>query len=211
MVNAKYNTFDKFPSKVFFAVRDSLNYQLMRPKPGVTTAELEAAFDAISDEFFVKIDNAESKEYLKLRNDFAFKTYLQAVIKGVLHVIWITPPFLWEHTEVKTARISQLEAINKHLDIPIDLSQDFESELTRVLEVEMGMISNDIEVIKQQMKDMEGSDKSIIFNYYDEIVSLEDIHGRTLDEKMLLPKYVSLVKSATKKIERQKLQQHGGK
>jgi len=192
------------PAKVFFDIRETRNFQLMRPKPKATNEQLEAIFDVISDEYFVKLDNHDATEYLRLRNEFAFKSYLQATIKSILALIWQTPLTLWDHHEVKAGRMATLTAINKHLDTPIDLDADFTDELTRVLNVEMGIITDELHIIKEAMKTMEGNEKAVIFDFYDELVGLQSIHGYTLSEKMLLPMYVAEVKSALKKAAKQK-------
>jgi len=58
----KFNNIYTIPAKTFFDILQTRNYQLLKPKP--REKGLEAVFMAIYDEYFIKSDNHEAKEYL---------------------------------------------------------------------------------------------------------------------------------------------------
>ena len=70
----KYNSIDNIPAKTFFDILHSKDYQLLKPKP--SEDGLEKIFTDIYDDFFVKSDNYEAKQYLKSTYTIAFLEYI---------------------------------------------------------------------------------------------------------------------------------------
>lgn len=203
----KYHSYDVFPAKVFFDIRSTENFQLMRPKPSVSTEQLSELYMLVYDEFFEKLGNKDAVRYIEIRNELAILNGNKRKIKNILWIDWKTPLNLWNVPEVIEMRKERIADLNRTLDKPIDLEADSFSEMERVMNVEIGIIDDEMSILTSELKKMQEDTEEVVYNYYADIVQLEEAHGRTLDEKMMLPKYVELVKLAVKKSEAIKLKQ----
>ena len=190
----KYNSIENIPAKTFFDILHTKNYQLLKPKP--REEGLEIIFTDIYDDFFVKSDNYEAKQYLKLTNNIAFLVYKIATIKQVLN-------FVYYNEITKDMKLKLLEALEKGCEIYIDKNAEFISEVQRVLQVEIGIIENDLTMEKLELDNMAKNRSEKLFDFYDNIVSLSNVHNRNIDEKITLAMYVSIEKSASRIIKEQ--------
>lgn len=190
----KYNSIENIPAKTFFDILHTKNYQLLKPKP--SEDGLEKIFTNIYDDFFVKSDNYESKQYLKLTINIAFLEYKIATIKQVLH-------FIYYNNITEEIKIKLLEALEKGCEIYIEKDTDFATELQRVLQVEIGIIENDLTMEKLELDNMAKNRSEKLFDFYDNIVSLSNVHNRNIDEKITLAMYISIEKSASRIIKEQ--------
>jgi hypothetical protein len=129
----------------------------------------------------------------------------------VVGFIVAVPEVLQGKEEIQEIIKSQIDALNKYLDNPIDFEANFLEEVIRVLNVEIGIIADEITIAESNLNDLKGDAEVKILSYYDKVAAISDVHGRTLDEKMLLPMYVALEKSAIAKNNRYKTQQLNGK
>jgi len=191
---AKYNNIENCPAKIFFDILHTKNYQLLKPKP--SEDGLEKIFIDIYDDFFVKSDNYEAKQYLKLTTNIAFLEYKIATIKQVLH-------FVYYNDVTEEMKLKLLDALEKGCEIYIDKNTDFVNEVQRVLQVEIGIIENDLTMEKLELDNIAKSRTEKIFDFYDNIVSLSNVHNRNIDEKLTLAMYVSIEKSASRIIKEQ--------
>lgn len=191
---AKYNSIENIPAKTFFDILHSKNYQLLKPKP--SEEGLEKIFTDIYDDFFIKSDNYEAKQYLKLTTNIAFLEYKIATIKQVLH-------FIYYNEVTEEIKLKLLEALEKGCEIYIEKDTDFSTELQRVLQVEIGIIENDLTMEKLELDNMVKNRNEKLFDFYDNIVSLSNVHNRNIDEKITLAMYVSIEKSAARIIKEQ--------
>jgi hypothetical protein len=191
---AKYNNIENIPARVFFDILHTKNYQLLKPKP--SEDGLEKIFTDIYDDFFVKSDNYEAKQYLKLTTNIAFLEYKIATIKQVLH-------FVYYNDVTEEMKLKLLDALEKGCQIYIDKNTDFVNEVQRVLQVEIGIIENDLTMEKLELDNIAKSRTEKIFDFYDNIVSLSNVHNRNIDEKLTLAMYVSIEKSASRIIKEQ--------
>ena len=190
----KYNNIENCPAKIFFDILHTKNYQLLKPKP--SEEGLEKIFTNIYDDFFVKSDNYESKQYLKLTTNVAFLEYKIATIKQVLH-------FVYYNDITEEMKLKLLDALEKGCEIYIDKNADFISEIQRVLQVEIGIIENDLTMEKLELDNVAKNRNQKLFDFYDNIVSLSNVHNRNIDEKLTLAMYVSIEKSASRIIKEQ--------
>jgi len=190
----KYNSIENIPAKTFFDILHTKNYQLLKPKP--SEEGLEKIFTNIYDDFFVKSDNYESKQYLKLTTNVAFLEYKIATIKQVLH-------FVYYNDITEEMKLKLLDALEKGCEIYIDKNADFISEIQRVLQVEIGIIENDLTMERLELDNMAKNRNEKLFDFYDNIVSLSNVHNRNIDEKITLAMYVSIEKSASRIIKEQ--------
>ncbi len=193
----KYNSIDTIPAKVFFEVLKSKNYQLLKPKP--REKGLEQVFISIYDDFFIKSDNQEAKRYLQLNKEVAFLEYKTAVIKQVLH-------FTFYNQTTKEMRYDIIDALKKGCGIEIDKEAHFIDEVQRVLHVELGAISNDLNFAKLELETMVKKSQNKDFDYYDSIGALSNVlqSNSLLKEDMTLAVYITLEKMANKKVKEQK-------
>lgn len=190
----KYNSIENIPAKTFFDILHSKDYQLLKPKPG--EEGLEKVFTDIYDDFFVKSDNYEAKQYLKSTYTIAFLEYKIATIKQVLH-------FVYYNDVTEDMKLKLLDALEKGCEIYIDKNADFVSEVQRILQVEIGIIENDLNMEKLEFDNISRNRTEKLFDFYDNIVSLGNVHNRNFDEKLTLAMYVSIEKSASRIIKEQ--------
>jgi hypothetical protein len=191
----KYNSIENIPAKVFFDILHSKNYQLLKPKP--SEKGLEKVFMDIYDDFFVKSDNSEAKRYLNLTTNIAFLEYKIATIKQVMHFVYYTANITAD------MKLKLLNALEVGCGIFIDKNEDFGIEVQRVLQVEIGIIENDLTMEKLELDNISKNRKEVIFDFYDNIVSLSNIHERNIDETLTLAMFIALDKSAKQKIKKQ--------
>jgi hypothetical protein len=192
----KYNSIDTIPAKVFFEVLKSKNYQLLKPKP--REKGLDQVFISIYDDFFIKSDNNEAKRYLTLNKEIAFLEYKTAVIKQVLH-------FAFYNQTTKEMRYNIIDALKKGCGIEIDKEAPFIDEVQRVLQVEIGIINNDLNFAKLEIETMAKKSQSKDYDYYDSIGALANVlpNNSLLKEDMTLAVYITLEKIANKKVKEQ--------
>ena len=190
----KYNSIENIPAKTFFDILHTKDYQLLKPKP--SESGLEKIFTNIYDDFFIKSDNYEAKQYLKLTTNIAFLEYKIATIKQVLH-------FVYYNEITEEMKLKLLDALEKGCEIYIDKNAEFANELQRVLQVEIGIIDNDLTMDKLELENIAKNRNEQIFDFYDTIVSLGNVHNRNIDEKLTLAMYISIEKSAARIIKEQ--------
>lgn len=194
---AKYNKIDNIPANVFFEILKTKNYQLLKPKP--SEKDLASVFTSIYDEFFIKSDNSEANRYLELTKNIAFFLYKIASIKQVLH-------FCYYNKTTKEMRLDLLKALKDGCGIEVDVDANFGDEVLRVLNVEIGIIENDLQFEQTEFDNMVKESQKKDFDYYEQIGVLSDIlpNNALLKDKMVLSTYIALEKLAKKKVEKSK-------
>jgi len=191
----KYNSIDTIKAKVFFEILKTKNYQLLKPKP--REKGLEDVFISIHDDFFIKSDNKEANEYLRLINEIAFLNYKISVLKKDLH-------FYYYNKTTEQMRLDFIDALQTGYDIIIDKEANFEDEVLRVLTIEIGIIQNDLTQAKIIFEQMTEKSKKTVVEFEDQIVSMENVLDRQIKDGITLAKYIALQKSAKQKLEKQK-------
>jgi hypothetical protein len=131
----KYHNIETIPANVFFTILETKNFQLLKPKP--KEKDLEAVFMSIYDDYFVKSNNHQANEFLRLRNEISFLEYKKAVIKQTL-------AFTFYNKTTKQMRLDILKALKEGCDIDIDPNLPFVCEVERVLSIEIGILENDL-------------------------------------------------------------------
>lgn len=187
----KYNSVDTIPAKVFFHILKTKDYQQLKPKP--KEKGLKEVFESIYDEFYLKMDNEESKYYLQLTTDIAFLEFKISTLKQALH-------FYFTNKTTKEMREEFVEALNVGFGIYIDMNAPFIDEVQRVLTTEIGIIENDLNLAKIDFNNMIKKSQSKDFDYFDDIGVLGQVlQGNNLvKEEMTLAVYISLSKLAKK-------------
>lgn len=192
---AKYNSIENIPAKLFFDVLQSKDYSLL-----VSTEEnedLEGVFTAIYDDFFVKIKNPQAKIYLEMTWKINFLSYKLETIRQVMH-------FLWYENVIEEHRLKLLNALEKGCGIYVDKSAKFADEVLRVLQVECGIIENDLTMATLELKNTFGKQGTDKFDFYKTIVGLSNIHNRNIEDNIVLAMYVAIENSAKDIIKSQK-------
>jgi hypothetical protein len=192
----KFHSLDTIPAKVFFQILESKNYQLLKPKP--SEKDLEAVFISIYDEFFLKSDNHEAKRYLEVTKEIAFINYKISSLKQSLH-------FYFYNQTTKEMRDDFTKALFDGYGIMIDTNLPFIDEVLRVLNIEIGILQNDLSFLESEFKLMISKSKNKNFDYYDNIGALSNIlpNNSLLKEDMSLAVYITLEKQAKKIISKQ--------
>jgi len=191
---AKYNSIENIPAKLFFDVLNTKDYSLLQPND--ENEDLEAVFIVIYDDFFIKSDNPESKRYLNLTTNIAFLEYKLAIIKQIME-------FAYFAKLTNEMRNKLLTALEIGCGIYINKDSDFTEEVKRVMQVETGIIENDLTMEKLELDSMVKNSYQKAFDFYDNIVSLSNVHERNIDETVTLAMYIALDKSAKQKIKKQ--------
>jgi len=193
----KYNSIETIPAKTFFEILESKNYQLLKPKP--SEKGLEEVFISIYDEFFLKSDNPEANEYLKVTKEIAYLEYKIAVLKQSLY-------FYYANKTTEQMRLDFIETIKEVYNIEIDKTKPFIDEVQKVLTIEIGILENDLNPLKSHYDSLIKNSKSKNFDYYESIGVLSNVlqSNSLLKENMTLAVYVTLEKLANKVVEQQK-------
>lgn len=191
---AKYNSIENIPAKLFFDVLESKDYSLLQADN--KNENLEVVFTLIYDDFFVKSDNPEAKRYLNLTTNINFLQYKLETIKQVMEFAYYAD--LSE--ELRNKLLSSLEI---GCGIYIDKDADFVEEVKRVMQVETGIIENDLTMEKLELENMVKTSTKKAYDFYDNIVSLGNVHNRNIDETITLAMYIALDKSAKQIIKKQ--------
>ena len=191
----KFNKIDNIPAKVFFEILKTKDYQLLKPKP--KEKDLETVFMFIYDDYFIKSNNHQANEFLRLTNSIAFLEYKINTIKSTLK-------FIYYNKTTKEMRLDILKALKSGCDIYIDEKLPFTEEGHRVLTIEIGVLNNDLSICKLELKDLVKDAVSKDFEYYDSIIGLSNIHNRSLNSDLTLAEYVAYEKSAEKIINQSK-------
>lgn len=187
----KYNSIYTIPAKVFFHILKTKDYQQLKPKP--KEKGLKEVFESIYDDFFIKMDNEESKYYLQLTKDIAILEFKISTLKQALH-------FYFTNKTTKEMREEFIEALKVGYGIYIDINAPFIDEVQRVLTTEIGIIENDLNLAKIDFEKMIKKSQSKDFDYFDDIGVLGQVlQGNNLvKEEMTLAIYISLSKLAKK-------------
>jgi len=191
----KYHNIETIPAKVFFTILESKNYQLLKPKP--KEKGLEQIFIYIYDEFFIKSDNAEAKQYLETTTEIANLKYKIATLKQSLH-------FYFYNQTTEQMRNDFIEALQIGYNITIDKEQPFINEVERVLTTEIGFLDNDLAMLEMNYKSMISNSKQKAFDYEENIVAMEDVVNRPIKDGIMLDKYIAYAKRTQQIIEQQK-------
>ena len=193
----KYNSIDTIPAKVFWQILKTKNYQLLKPKPKEKC--LEELFISIYDEYFIKSDNSDAKRYLQLTKEVAFLEYKIAVIKTSLH-------FYFANQTTREMRMQYIEALKKGCKIDVNCDADWLEEVERILQVEIGIIMNDLNFAKLELDNLIKLSSGKDYDYYDRIGALSQVlpNNSLLKEDMSLATQIALEKVANKIIQEQK-------
>lgn len=181
----KYNSTKNIPAKVFFEIMETKNYQLLKPKP--KEKGLEELFLQIYDDYFLKSDNDEAKEYVRIIKEINFLEYKISSLKQVI-------AFYYFNRTTKEMREDFVKALKVGTGIEIDLSIDFAEEVKRVLTIEIGILNNDLQFVKQEYKDLLSQSKNKKFDYYERLAIMSNNlpNNSLLKENMLLDVYIAL-------------------
>ena len=192
---AKYNSIENIPAKLFFEVLNTRDYTLLVAEQ--ENEDLEAIFTEIYDDFFVKINNPQAKMYLEMTWKVNFLSYKIETIRQVMH-------FLYYENVIEEHRLKILDALEKGCGIYVDKSAKFADEVLRVLQVECGIIENDLTMATLELKNTFGKQEEGKFDFYKTIVSLSNIHNRNIEDNIVLAMYVAIENSAKDIIKSQK-------
>ena len=191
---AKYNSIENIPAKLFFDVLNDKNYSLLQAES--ENEDLESIFTLIYDDFFVKSENPEAKRYLSITTNINFLHYKLETIRQVMEFVY----YANLKDEFKEILLKSLET---GCGIYIDKEADFVEEVKRVMQVEIGIIENDLSMEKLELDAMVKNSTQKAFDFYDNIVSLGNVHNRNIDETITLAMYIALDKSAKQIIKKQ--------
>ena len=193
----KYNHIDNIPSKVFFDILKTKNFQLLKPKP--KEKDLEFIFMQIYDDWFTKSNNPEAKEYIVLRNKIGFLKYKIATIKSTI-------AFIYYNAVTETMLKDIVEALEKGCDIVINIKNAMTDEVSEVLRVQVGSLEFELKELETEFDQMTNGKKGQDVDFYQSIAYLSEAlpNNPLLKENMTLAVHVSLENLVKEKIKRNK-------
>lgn len=194
----KFNSIDNIPAKIFFDILSSKNYQLLKPKP--SEKDLEAVFMSIYDEWFIKSNNADAKEYLRLRNEIGFLNYKIVTIKETIKFIYYSPV-------TEKMLIDIVEGLKIGCDIHINLNNPKSDEINDVLRIQVGSLEFELKQLETEFEQMTNGKKGVDMDFHKNISYLSEAlpNNPLLKEDMTLAVHVALenlVKEKIKKIKK---------
>ena len=192
----KYNHIDNIPAKVFFRILETKDLQQLKPKS--REKGLNEVFIGIYDDFFIKSDNPEAKEYFRLYNEIIF-------LEHKIKVLQNTCALYVKNSTTKQMKLDFYKALKEGYGIELDEKEDFLTNIHRVVTKEIGFIENDLAFAKADFKQMAGNSQKKTFDYFESIGALGNIlTGNSLvKEGMSLSTYVALSNMAKKQIQKQ--------
>lgn len=187
----KYNHISNIPARVFFEIKKTKNYQLLKPKP--KEQDLDVVYKSIDDDYFIQSDNPTANEYLRLQNSLVMNQYKIEILKQSLY-------FHYYNKTTKEMRDAFVKALKEGYGIEINENVPFREEVKRVLDLEIGGLSNEIALIEIEMNGMKSGGENEDFDFYDSIVQMGNLlQGNTLvKDDMTLATYVALRKNLEK-------------
>lgn len=181
----KYNSIDTIPAKVYFDIKENENYQLLKPKP--SEKDLDKIFEAIDDQFFLRSKNPEAQRYLNLTVEIQYLNYKIATLKSSLHHYYYTETSL-------EMRKKYAQSLLEGYGIVLNTDLPFGEEVNRILNVEVGILKNDLSFLENEYNDMIKRSKAVDFNYFKSIVNMSTAlpNNALLKEEMTLAVYIEL-------------------
>ena len=111
--------------------------------------------------------------------------------------------FLFFNTTTKEIRKELLESLIA-IGVNVDLDNYFLDEVKNVLQTEVGILENDLSFLNIELENIQKENNKSVFNFYETLIGLESVHERTLDDEMVLAKFIEYEKLAIKKSEMMK-------
>lgn len=189
----KYNNYDNIPAKVFFDIVETKNFQLLKPKP--KESDLDVIFMAIYDEWFLKSENEQAKDFLQLRNELAVLYNTMQSLNMTLEYL-----FLNKHKMTKEMYLELIQAMQIGYDLYFDTEKPFLEEMQRVLQFEVGSIKDDIAFKEAEINQLKEQATDKKFNYFALIDSLANgLAPRVINSNILLAELVEAEKTLIRK------------
>jgi hypothetical protein len=196
----KYNSADNILAKVFFEILHSKDYMKLKPKPNeakeLGKAGLKSIYDGIYDYYFVKSDNFEAKEFLRLSNSINAQEYKIKTIEGVLKLLFQTHAM----PEFDELRNEWWDVFENDFGIPVNRDLDVLDIIQGIKQRDLGFMRNDLNMENMEydalLKQITPDKKE--YDYYASIVGLGNaMQGNTLvSVDMVLSVYIALENEA---------------
>jgi len=192
---AKYNSIENIQARLFFEILETKDFTKLELEEG---EDGERIFTAIYDDYFIKSDNKEANQYLKLTKEITLLAYKIETIKQICKHLAYDDKGLF--------RIEISELLKSQFNIEIDEEKDFLDEIERILTIDIGIIENDLNWSKMQFDDMVKNSQSKDYDFYDRLVGISNIlqNNSLVKEDMSLAVYIKLENLKNRLIKEQK-------
>lgn len=182
----KYKCIETIPARVFFDILENRDYQQLRPKPG--EEGLDKVFATIYDKWFEKTDNAEAKAWLQTHQEIIILEYKMQILKNLLAYMVDArlPEHLWDKL---------IEGLKTGYGIHFDKYADTQDEIIRILNVHVGDMRFELDMLNESIKD---DSKKVKFDFYAVKASIENVIMRSLDREMVLAEWIAIENSVRK-------------
>lgn len=193
----KYHDRHTIPARVFFEILKTKDFSMLLPEDGETVEDLQRVFSQIYEDYFIADGNKEALHYLRAVGKIMALQYTIDVIKSTLE-------FLCVNKTTEQMRIDIIDALKEGCGIVIDKKADFLQEVHRVLNIEIGIMMNDLNFAKAEIKPYEISDADE-FDFYEALVNIGGaLPGQNISESMSLAMYQAFKKTAIKQSKKHK-------
>jgi len=162
----------KVKARLFFEVLDSKEFELIED------------FSSVYDEYFLAVDSPQMRAQLRQQNHVAYLAFIINFLKAIFSHL----AFSKLTSEMRDDIIEALKKANYHVKVN-DFENSIKTILTRL------QMQYDIEI--DSLQKMNPKNK---ITFEGQLVTIENVLGRTIDEDISLAKFIELQKSATSKI-----------
>jgi hypothetical protein len=199
------------PARIFFGIM--FNQIPLTELGNAEPNDLETTFDKIVDEFVELDDNSAIVQWYKKRCKIGRIAAIIELVEMILYHICTSNLT----TEERLESIEELNRIEEKpetkyskvkLLVKFDINKPFWEEINRVQNVVLGQLRTELKFLLLTEK-KEGN--NVKYSFEKELVSIENVLGRAIDDNVSLKKYIHLKKSAELKAKPQPKSYKNGK
>lgn len=194
-----YWTDGEIPAKIFF---DILFNKCLDKVGTASVEELEKAFDKIFDEYVERSGNEQIQMWYKKQCEVAKTISIIEAIELILYRICYGELTVNERLELIDALNSieerhETDYAPAKMVVKFDINKPFFEEVHRVQTVVLGRLRTKLRAEQANEKQQE---EAVKYNFEGDLVAIENVMGRSLDDNVTLRKYLEYVKSANRKV-----------
>jgi hypothetical protein len=181
----KYWNNGKIPADLFFEILSTGNLDLLIIKGSTTETKLITAWEDIFDEYFLLEDDGKFKLIQKTQERVRKSIHKIEWVKDTLKILAVI--------DLTAEMFERTQQALKKVGVTFDYTKGIEEEIERVMSTTIAHWSNDLELEKDNLSNLNKGAKT---TYEESLVGIENAIGRASGEKISLRKYCALKKSA---------------
>lgn len=186
----------KIPAFLFFEVADTQDLKKLVIKGKPTKNQLKKAWEKIYDAYFERLQDRKMQQALETRKSIGLLKMKIDIVENVL--------FGMSLSGATKEMLLEIIVSLKKIGIYLDDTKPMLEAILNALQIDLVNLKTELDVEIEKYRNMASGEKG---NYVDDVVSIENVLERTIPEEISLDKYISLKKSASKKVSVLKAQQ----